>query len=87
MKDETATGPFNLTAPEPVRMGQFARTLGAILRRPSWLPVPLPLLRLVLGEGASFVVQGQRVVPAKLQQLGYTFRYPTVEAALRAIFK
>ncbi len=87
IEDETASGPFNLTAPEPVRMGQFARTLGAVLRRPSWLPIPVSLLRLVLGEGASFVVQGQRVTPSRLQELGYQFSYPTAEAALRAIFK
>lgn len=87
MENEAASGPFNLTAPEPVRMGQFARTLGAVLRRPSWLPVPVPLLRLILGEGANFVVQGQRVIPARLQELGYKFSYPTAEVALRAIFR
>lgn len=87
MEDEEAAGPFNLTAPEPVRMRDFARELGRALKRPAWLPLPRPLLWLALGEGAEFVVQGQRVVPKRLQRLGYTFRYPTVEAALQAIFR
>ena len=86
MEDESASGPFNLTAPEPVRMREFAQKLGKALRRPAWLPIPTPLLRLALGEGAGSVTRGQRAIPKRLQELGYRFRYPTVEAALGAIF-
>ncbi len=61
------------------------RHLGAVLRRPSWLPVPGMVLRLALGELATVLTTGQRVLPGVAQQGGYRFRYPLLEPALRAI--
>ncbi len=80
---EDAAGPFNLTAPEPLTNAQFSRLLGRIMRRPAFLPVPAFAMRLALGEAATIVLDGQRVLPRRLQELGFAFRFPTAEAALR----
>ncbi len=82
------SGPVNATAPEPVTNAEFARELGRVLHRPAVLPTPAFLLRLVLGEMAdALLLSGQRAIPAKAQQLGFTFRYVQVGDALRAIFR
>jgi hypothetical protein len=78
-----AAGPFNLCAPEPLTNAEFGRSLGRVLRRPSWLPVPAFALRLALGEVADTVLTGQRADPRKLLDLGFCFRFPAAEAALR----
>lgn len=77
------SGAFNFTAPTPVTMNEFARTLGRVLLRPAVFRAPAFALRLMLGEGAEFLLQGSRVLPRRLQEAGYAFRYPTLEAALR----
>jgi len=79
-----AAGPVNATAPNPVTMKDFCRTLGKVLGRPSWTPVPSFALRLLLGEMAEMLLTGQRVMPAAAQRLGYQFRYPKLEEALQA---
>jgi uncharacterized protein (TIGR01777 family) len=85
IKEETISGPVNGTAPNPVKMGQFAAALGKVLGKPSWLPVPEPMLRLAMGEMAQMVLTGQRVIPKKLLAAGYAFKYPNLENALREI--
>jgi len=82
-----ATGPFNLVAPGIVRNAKFGRLLAQTLHRPYWFPTPAPLLRLVLGEMASLILEGQRAVPRRLLELGFTFRYPHLEEALRQLFE
>ena len=86
--EQTAvTGPLNVTAPEPVTNAAFARELGRALHRPAVLPVPAIAMRLALGEMAdAMILGGQRVLPAKAQALGFTFRYATLSAALNAIY-
>lgn len=79
-------GPVNATAPAPVRMRDFSRALGQVMRRPSWLPVPSWLLYLALGEMAGMLVNGQRVLPRVVLEAGYSFRFGRVEEALRDIF-
>ena len=79
-----ATGPFNATAPNPVRMKEFCQILGQVMGRPSWAPVPAFILRLALGELAEMLLTGQRVIPAAAQKLGYQFRYANLDAALKA---
>jgi len=79
-----ATGPFNATAPNPVRMKEFCQVLGQVMGRPSWAPVPAFILRLALGELAEMLLTGQRVIPAAAQKLGYQFRYANLDAALKA---
>jgi hypothetical protein len=83
-EDERWSGPINATAPEPVTNREFARALGAVLGRPARLPVPAVALGLLYGEMAQIVTTGARVVPAKPLVLGYEFRRPRVEEALRS---
>jgi len=79
-------GPINLAAPEPVTMAQFCKSLGKAMHRPSWAPVPGFVLKLALGEMAEMILKGQRVVPKRVSEAGYAFRYPTLGGALRDIF-
>jgi len=85
LEDEQLSGPLNATAPEPLTNRDFSRTLGRVLGRPSWLPLPGFALKLLLGEVADMLAEGQRVLPAKAQAAGYSFRFPTAEAALREL--
>lgn len=80
---EAASGPMNVTAPEPVPNGELSKTLGRVLRRPAFAPVPALAVKALYGEMAEIVTTGQRAVPARLEELGYTFRQPELEAALR----
>lgn len=82
---EQLQGPFNLTAPHPCTNATFSRTLGQVLGRPAFCRVPAPLMRLLLGEASELVLKGQRVVPVRLLESGYAFRYPTLEAALARV--
>jgi uncharacterized protein (TIGR01777 family) len=82
---EVLTGAFNATAPEPVTNALFTRALGRALHRPAVLPVPEWVLRLLLGEGAELLCEGQRVLPARLQEAGFEFAYPDIDLALNAI--
>jgi uncharacterized protein (TIGR01777 family) len=80
---EDAQGVFNGTAPHPCTNREMARTIGQILRRPSFFRTPTWVLRLALGEVADVVCTGQRVIPKRLLDMGYSYRFPTIEAALR----
>ncbi len=82
--DGTA-GVLDATAPNPVRNDEFTRALGAALHRPTLFPAPAFAVALVLGEGASVVTEGQRVLPTRTLATGYRFRYETIDAALGAI--
>lgn len=86
LQDDRVDGPINLTAPEPQTNRNFGKTLGKVLRRPSFLPVPGFALRILQGEAAQIVTNGQRVMPAKAEELGYQFRHPTLEGALRQLY-
>lgn len=79
-----AAGAVNATAPNPATMKEFCQTLGKVMHRPSWAPVPSFALRLMLGEMADMLLTGQRVVPAAAQKLGYQFRYSNLSDALKA---
>jgi uncharacterized protein (TIGR01777 family) len=83
----TATGAFNVSAPQPVTNAEFARALGRAVHRPAFMPAPGLAMKIVLGEMAdALLLSGQRAVPAKAEALGFTFRYKTIDDALRAIF-
>ncbi len=83
---ESLEGPVNLTAPEPVRSRDFAATLGRVLHRPALVPVPAQGLRLLFGEMAdTALLASQRVLPTRLTESGYDFRYPALEGALRHV--
>ena len=80
-----ARGPINGTAPNPVTNRDYSKALGRALHRPAVLPTPAFALRLALGEVARVATTGQRVLPRQAQELGYTFRFPTIDAALSDI--
>jgi uncharacterized protein (TIGR01777 family) len=79
-----AVGPVNATAPNPVTMKEFCQTLGKVMGRPSWAPVPSFALRLLLGEMADMLLTGQRAVPTAANKLGYHFGYANLSDALKA---
>ncbi|WP_310481402.1 TIGR01777 family oxidoreductase [Chamaesiphon sp. VAR_48_metabat_403] len=85
IEDSQMQGVYNATAPNPVTMADFATTLGTVMNRPSWLPVPNFALEALLGEGAIVVLQGQQVVPTHPLAQGFEFQYPTLKPALAAI--
>ncbi len=76
------SGPFNLSAPHPEQNRDFSRAVGKALGRPSWLPAPAFMMRLVLGEFGSVILQGQRVLPKRLLDSGFVFRFPRAQEAL-----
>ncbi|MCL6433594.1 MAG: TIGR01777 family oxidoreductase [Leptolyngbyaceae cyanobacterium HOT.MB2.61] len=78
-------GTYNATAPNPVRMAEFCSTMGEVMHRPSWLPVPGFALELLLGDGAKVVLEGQQVLPKRTQSTGFQYQYPTVKQALRNV--
>jgi len=78
-------GVLNATAPNPVRMTQLAQTMGQVLNRPSWLPVPSFALETLLGDGAMVVLEGQQVLPKRTLAYGFDYQYPTVKQALAEI--
>ena len=79
--DEPIAGPVNVTSPQPVRMSELCAAVGRELNRPSWLPVPLPLLRLAVGDVADMLVSSAKVHPTRAQA-SYTFRFPHLAPAL-----
>ena len=76
------SGPVNVTAPDLISMSYFAKSIGRILKRPSWLRVPHFALNIALGEMAQIVTTSQRVYPDVLMETGYDFRFPSIESAL-----
>jgi uncharacterized protein len=84
LDDERWRGAINATAPEPQRNRDFSKALGRALHRPSLLPLPGAALRLLYGEMAEIVTTGARVLPARALVLGYEFRHPRLDSALRA---
>lgn len=82
LENPQAAGPINMTAPHPVTNGEFTSTLAGVVHRPALFVAPAWLLKSALGERADLVLGGQRVLPVKLDTLGYRFNYPTLDAAL-----
>ena len=76
------SGPVNATAPEPVTNAEFSKALGRALHRPAIAPVPAFAIRLLYGDMAEIVTEGQRAIPARALQLGYTFAHPDLDEAL-----
>ncbi len=82
-----ASGVLNATAPDPVRNADFTKTLAAAVHRPAIFPAPAFAVGLVLGEGATVVTQGQRVLPQATQAAGYRFVFESLDVALANILK
>ena len=85
--DKQFSGVYNAVAPEPVLMKDFSKTLGRCLNRPDLLPVPGTILKLLLGDGAKLVLEGQKVISIKLQEKIYKFKFPLLEKAIYASTK
>lgn len=85
LKNPEIVGPVNGTAPNPVQMKEFAKTLGGVLNRPSMFPVPGFVLKVLMGEAAEIALEGARVLPKKILEAGFNFRYPHLQPALEEI--
>ncbi|MEG4349297.1 TIGR01777 family oxidoreductase [Microcoleus sp. LAD1_D5] len=85
LQNPQVEGVLNATAPNPVRMNELCQTLGEVLQRPSWLPVPSFALEMLLGDGAKLVLEGQKVLPKQTLASGFQYQYPTLKLALEEI--
>ena len=85
IENDAARGAFNATAPNPVTMEVFSKTLGDALDRPSWASVRPSILALLVGEMADMLLNGQRAVPEAASKLGYSFKYPHLADALKSL--
>ena len=79
------SGPVNLCSPEPVRNKELGAAIGRVLHRPSFMPAPGFMIKLILGEFGSVLLEGQRVIPKRLLDAGYKFKYPGIDEALKNI--
>lgn len=85
LKNTEIKGAVNLCSPEPVRNVDLGRAIGKILHRPSFIPAPGFMIKLILGEFGSVLLRGQRVIPRRLLDAGFQFKYPNMEEALKTI--
>lgn len=83
LRDEQMHGPYNMTAPSPVTNKEFTAVLAAVLHRPAPFVAPASLLKLSLGEAASLLLEGQRVLPSRLTAVGCQFKFATLDTALK----
>jgi uncharacterized protein (TIGR01777 family) len=84
-KHPEISGPVNLCSPNPLRNKDLAKALGKALHRPSFMPAPGFMIKLVLGEFGSVILEGQRVIPRRLLDSGFTFQYPDIDKALQSL--
>ena len=84
LDDESWTGPANATAPEPVTNQEFSKALGRAVHRPAIAPVPAFAIKALYGGMANLVIEGQRALPHRTLELGYTFKHPDLDEALRS---
>jgi uncharacterized protein len=85
VENEQASGPYNASAPNPVTNAEFTRALGRALKRPTLFPMPEPVLRLLFGEMSELLLVSNRMMPTRLLDEGFEFRYPELKQALHAI--
>jgi len=81
------SGAINLCSPNPVRNKDLGKAIGKVLHRPSFLPAPGFMIELILGEFGSVLLRGQRVIPRRLLDASFKFRYPDIDAALKSVIK
>jgi len=84
LDNDTQRGVFNVTGPRPVTNAEFTRALAKLVHRPAFLRVPAMVLKMAMGEMATLLVDGQRVLPSRLLQAGFVFQQPSIEEALCA---
>lgn len=84
LMDDRLSGPVNATAPHPVTMQELSKSIGQVLKRPSWLKVPSFLAKMIIGGSAQVVLTGQKVIPVKLLAIHFPYRYTHIRKALEA---
>ncbi|MEH7255295.1 TIGR01777 family oxidoreductase [Neobacillus niacini] len=82
IENNHVSGPVNVTSPTPLQMNDFGRTIGSVLHRPHWFPVPSFVMKMVLGQKSALVLEGQQVLPQVLMEEGFEFAFPTLKSAL-----
>ncbi len=82
IEDSSFAGAYNVAAPEQLTMKEFAKALGSVMKRPSWLPVPEFAVHLALGEASEMLLGGQRIIPSALINQGFRFDFTTAHDAL-----
>jgi len=87
LEDDRMSGPMIAAAPNPVTSSELAKVIGAVLHRPSFMPLPALALRVMLGEAAAMLLSGQRVRPRRLEELGFKWRFSTIESALSDLLR
>ncbi|MEH6446343.1 MAG: TIGR01777 family oxidoreductase [Oceanospirillaceae bacterium] len=88
IKNESLKGAINCTAPNPVTNGSFTKALGKVLKRPTLLPLPAIVIKLLMGEmGKELLLSGKRIIPFKLNNLDFKFNYERLEDALLDVLK
>jgi hypothetical protein len=84
LENENLKGAINATAPNPVTNEEFTKTLGKVLYRPTFIPIPAFAIKLIFGEkGETLLLEGTRVLPKKLEDAGFEFKFPNLEDALK----
>jgi uncharacterized protein (TIGR01777 family) len=87
LDDEAWSGPVNATAPQPVSNREFSRALGRALKRPAIAPIPGIAIRVLYGDMAMLVTEGQYAIPRRTAELGYHFRHPDLDEALESALR
>ena len=87
IENESLNGAVNCVAPKPVTMKEFANTLGNVLQRPSIFPVPSLILKIIMGSAADIVLKGHKVIPKKLLERKFNYKYDNLEYALKNLLK
>ncbi|WP_147535508.1 TIGR01777 family oxidoreductase [Bacillus marasmi] len=87
IENQHIRGPVNVTAPNPVLMDDFGRSIAAVTHRPHWLPVPALVMKLVLGKKSALVLEGQKVIPNVLVNQGFRYQFPNLSCALMDLLK
>jgi uncharacterized protein (TIGR01777 family) len=87
IENQAASGIFNLVAPQVVTNAEFGKTIASVMNRPYWFPIPAFAMHLAFGEVAVTVLEGQRVVPGRLQELGYSYQYADTKSAISSLLK
>jgi len=85
LRNPNIIGALNLTSPEPVTNSEFGHVIGRVLHKPFWFPTPAFGLKLILGEKSTLVLDGQRVIPKKLTEFGFKFKFSDLESAIKDI--
>ena len=87
IENQSASGVYNLCTDTPLQQRDIAKAIGAVLKRPAFVPVPSFALKLALGEVAELVLHGRRAIPARLMEAGFTFKYADIHVALKDLLQ